>query len=97
MAERRMPLMAYSPVEQGRLPRGGALASVAEKHGASPFQVALAWLLNRPNVIAIPKASDEAHVRANRAALDLALDADDLGLIDAEFPPPRRKRPLDML
>jgi diketogulonate reductase-like aldo/keto reductase len=97
MAERHMPLMAYSPVEQGRLPLTGALASIAQKHGATPFQIALAWLLHKPGVMPIPKASTEAHVRANRAALDLALDADDLALIDAEFPPPQRKRPLEML
>jgi diketogulonate reductase-like aldo/keto reductase len=97
MAEQRMPLMAYSPAEQGRLPLKGALAAIAQKHGATPFQIALAWLLHKPGVIAIPKASTEAHVRANRAALVLALDADDLALIDAEFPPPKRKRPLEML
>ena len=57
MTERGMPLMAYSPIEQGRIPRRGALQKVAEKHGASAFQIALAWLLQKPGVIAIPKAS----------------------------------------
>ncbi len=97
MAERRMPLMAYSPVEQGRLPLGGALGTLARKHGATPFQIALAWLLHKDGVIAIPKAATEAHVRANRAALDVALEPEDLALVDAEFPPPTRKRPLEML
>src|SRR3712207_5246993 len=56
LAEQRVPLMAYSPVEQGRLPRSGVLQALADKHGATPFQVALAWLLRQPEVIAIPKA-----------------------------------------
>jgi diketogulonate reductase-like aldo/keto reductase len=96
-AERRVPLMAYSPVEQGRLRTGGALAEVARKHGTTPFQVALAWVMRSPDVIAIPKAADMGHVRENRAALDLALDADDLKAIDAAFKPPSRKRPLEMI
>ncbi|MEP9347681.1 aldo/keto reductase [Xanthobacter sp. KR7-225] len=92
-----IPIMAYSPIEQARLPRGGALGAVAKKHGVDPFQVALAWVMRRPDVIAIPKASRIAHVEANAAARDLALDADDLAAIDADFPPPRRKGALEML
>jgi diketogulonate reductase-like aldo/keto reductase len=94
---RGIPLMAYSPVEQGRLPRGGALDAVANRLGATPFQAALAFALRRPDVIAIPKASDADHLRENRAALDLALRPEDLAAIDAEFPPPRRKQPLEMI
>jgi diketogulonate reductase-like aldo/keto reductase len=94
---REIPLMAYSPVEQGRPPRGGALDAVAARHGATPFQVMLAFALRRPDVIAIPKASDAGHLRENRAALDLALSPDDLAAIDAAFPPPRRKQPLEMI
>ena len=97
MAERAMPLMAYSPVEQGRLPRGGALDTIARKHGVGPFQVALAWLLRQPGVIAIPKAGRAEHVRDNHRALALDLAAEDLARIDAAFPPPARKRPLEML
>jgi diketogulonate reductase-like aldo/keto reductase len=97
MAERRMPLMAYSPIEQGRLPRGGALQKIGRMHGASPFQIALAWLLQKPDVIAIPKASSPDHVRDNRRALEIRLSAEDLETIDAEFPPPGRKRPLEMI
>lgn len=97
MRKRGMPLMAYSPVEQGRLPAGGALARIAERHGATPFQVALAWLLAQPGVIAIPKAGRPGHVRDNHRALELTLDEEDLAAIDADFPPPRRKRPLEML
>ncbi len=97
LAERAMPLMAYSPVEQGRLPRGGALEAVAAKHGVGSFQVALAWLLRQPHVIAIPKAGRAEHVRDNQGALALDLDGDDLARIDAAFPPPAGKRPLEML
>jgi diketogulonate reductase-like aldo/keto reductase len=97
MAARRMPLMAYSPVEQGRLPRSGALHEIARRHGASPFQIALAWLLRRPDVIAIPKASSPDHVRDNHKALSIGLTREDLQAIDAAFPPPKRKRPLEML
>ena len=97
MAEQRMPLMAYSPVEQGRLPRSDSLQAIARKHRASPFQVALAWLLRRPDVIAIPKAGRPEHVKENCASLSIALDAEDLRRIDAEFPPPTRKRPLEMI
>ncbi|WP_262296490.1 aldo/keto reductase [Microvirga sesbaniae] len=97
MAKRRMPLMAYSPVEQGRLPRGGALQTIGQSYGASPFQIALAWLLQKPNVIAVPKASRADHVRDNHRALEIRLSPEDLEAIDAEFPPPRRKRPLEMI
>jgi diketogulonate reductase-like aldo/keto reductase len=97
MAARGMPLMAYSPIEQGRLPRSGALQAIGQKHGAGPFQIALAWLLQKPGVIAIPKASSADHVRSNHSALQIQLSPEDLQAIDAEFPPPRRKRPLEML
>lgn len=94
---RGVPLTAYSPVEQGRLLRSEALAAVAERHEATPAQAALAWMLRRPDVVAIPKAADEAHVRENRRAADLALTPEDLAEIDAAFPPPARKTPLEML
>jgi diketogulonate reductase-like aldo/keto reductase len=97
MAEHRMPLMAYSPVEQGRLPRSGALQAIGVKHRASPFQIALAWLLRQPHVIAIPKAGSANHVRDNHRALEIKLDSDDVQRIDAEFSPPGRKRPLEMI
>ena len=97
-AERGMPVMAYSPVGQGgALLRHPALKAVAARHGATPAGVALAFVLRAPGVIAIPKAADPAHVRANAAARDLALTAADLAELDAAFPPPRRKRPLAML
>ena len=97
MAEHRMPLMAYSPIEQGRLPQSGVLQSIGDKHGVSAFQIALAWLLQRPGVIAIPKASRPSHVRDNHKSLEIRLDPADLRDIDAQFPPPKRKRPLEMI
>ena len=97
LAGHGMPLMAYSPVEQGRLPKGGALAAIAERRDATSYQVALAWLLSRENVLAIPKAAGVEHVAENRAAADLVLDAEDKAALDAEFQPPVRKRPLSML
>ena len=92
-----MPVMAYSPVEQGRLARSGKLEAVAARHGATPAQVALAWAMARPGVIAIPKASRPEHVRQNIAALDLSLTPGDLAELDRVFPPPARKKPLEMI
>jgi diketogulonate reductase-like aldo/keto reductase len=97
MAAHRMPLMAYSPIEQGRLPQSDALKAIGEKHGASAFQLALAWLLQQPGVIAIPKAGRPDHVRDNQRALEITLTPEELKAIDAQFPPPRRKRPLEMI
>ena len=97
LAGRGVSVMAYSPVDQGRLRTGGVLKVVAERHGATAYQVALAWVLRRPGVIAIPKAADASHVRENRAAADLELTTDDLADIDAEFPPPARRTRLEML
>ncbi len=97
MQAQAIPVMAYSPLEQAMLPRAGALENIARKHGVSVFQVALAWVLRRPDVIAIPKASHLAHVDANAGALEIRLDADDLAAIDTAFPPPGRKRPLEMI
>jgi diketogulonate reductase-like aldo/keto reductase len=97
MDARGLPLMAYSPLEQGRLPRGGALGEIAAGRGVTPWQAALAWVLRRPGTIAIPKAAAEEHVRQNRAALELRLSEQDLARLDAQFAPPRRRRPLEML
>ncbi len=97
-AERVMPVMAYSPIGQGgALLRHRALRAVAARHGVAPAQVALAFVLARPGVIAIPKASDPAHLRANVAARDLVLTAEDLAELNAAFPPPTRKQGLEML
>jgi diketogulonate reductase-like aldo/keto reductase len=97
-AARRMPVMAYSPIGQGgALLRNRALAAVAARHGATPAQIAIAWTLRAAGVISIPKAADAAHVRENAAAAGIALTPEDLTELDAAFPPPRRKRPLEMI
>jgi diketogulonate reductase-like aldo/keto reductase len=100
--ERRIPLMAYSPLGSGgqalrRLLDNRTLLSVAERHSATPAQIALAWVLRQPDVVAIPKAGNPDHVRDNRRALDIVLDAADLSELDAAFPPPRRKTSLEMI
>ena len=96
-AERHIPLMAYSPIEQARLLEEPRLQQLAAKIGCSAAQLALAWVLSRRNVIAIPKAGQLAHVDENYAALDCPLTPDVLSELDAIFPPPRRARPLEML
>jgi len=97
MRARRMPLMAYSPLGQGALLRRKELATVASRIGATPAQVALAWLLRQRDLMVIPKAADPAHVAANRAACDLALDAAALAALDDAFPPPSGASALAML
>jgi diketogulonate reductase-like aldo/keto reductase len=94
-AERGIPIMAYSPIEQGRL--SGKLDPFATRRRISPAQIALAWLLRQERLIVIPKATNLAHVRENRAALDVELTRDDLAELDRLFPPPSQKRGLDML
>jgi diketogulonate reductase-like aldo/keto reductase len=94
---RAIPVMAYSPVEQGRILHDRTLTRVASRHGATPAQVALAWLLKQKDLMVIPKATSLAHVRENRAALDVMLTEADLAELDAGFPPPRGARPLEML
>ncbi|MFC8128783.1 aldo/keto reductase [Streptomyces sp. NPDC057302] len=95
--ERSVPVMAYSPLEQGRLLGHQALESVAAAHGSTPLQVALAWVLRHDDVIAIPKASTAAHVEENHAALELSLTDEDLKALDAAFPAPTGKEPLEIL
>ncbi|WP_260599250.1 aldo/keto reductase [Sphingomonas endolithica] len=92
-----MPAMAYSPVEQGRLVTDPTLTEIAKTIGATPAQVALAWVLHRAGMIAIPKAGTLAHVQENRAAGDLVLSSDDLSTLDAAFARPQVRRPLEML
>jgi len=91
---RRIPVMAYSPLDEGRLVRSLDLKRIAQQLGATPSQVALAWLLRQNNVIAIPKSASEAHVRENFAALDLRLGKQDLAALDHAFARPKRKLPL---
>jgi diketogulonate reductase-like aldo/keto reductase len=95
--ERGVPIMAYSPIEQGRLLRRPEVRAVAARHGATPAQAALAWVLRHDDVIAIPKAGDPRHVGENRAALDLSLTEQDLAALDRAFPPPAGSRSLEIL
>jgi len=95
--ERGLPIIAYSPIEQGRLTTHAAVEQVAARQGVTSAEVALAWVLRQPGVIAIPKAADPDHVAANRRALDLRLSADDLAELDRAFPPPSTPQPLEML
>jgi diketogulonate reductase-like aldo/keto reductase len=97
MTARGMPAMAYSPIEQGRLKQTGALTEVAARHGATAFQIALAWVLRRPGLIAIPKAGDVAHVEQNRRSAEIELTEADCAMLDRAYPPPQRKRALEML
>ncbi|BCG98233.1 aldo/keto reductase [Mesorhizobium loti] len=95
--KRGIPLMAYSPVEQGALARNTGLDAVAARHNATAAQIALAWVMHQDGIIAIPKASSQEHVRQNFAALDIKLTAGDLADLDRAFPPPTRKRGLEMI
>jgi len=95
--QHHLPIMAYSPVEQGRLLKQPALKTIAQQRNVTPAQIAVAWLLHQPDVIVIPKSSSIAHVKENRAAADLHLTADELEALDAAFPPPAKPVPLEML
>jgi diketogulonate reductase-like aldo/keto reductase len=95
--EHSIPIMVYSPIEQGRILRHPALDSVAMRNDATPAQVALAWLLRQDGLLVIPRTGMPEHVRQNRAALDLRLTMKDLAELERAFPPPTEKRPLEML
>jgi diketogulonate reductase-like aldo/keto reductase len=92
-----IPIMAYSPLAQGRLPKAAALKAVAARHQATVGQVMLAWCLRHKTVFAVPKSSRLEAVRENAAAGDLVLTQQDLAEIDRDFPPPARAKPLEML
>jgi diketogulonate reductase-like aldo/keto reductase len=96
-AQRALPVMAYSPLEQKRLLDDAGLKAIAAKHAATPAQIALAWVLRQQGVIAIPKAASAGHVRQNHLALQVQLDAGDIAVLDRAFRPPLRKMPLEML
>jgi diketogulonate reductase-like aldo/keto reductase len=94
----KIPIMAYAPVGHGRgLLNNATLKKIAKRHDATPAQIALAWVLRQPGVIAIPKASSEAHVRENAQVIEIELVKEDLAEIDRSFPPPKSKQPLAML
>jgi diketogulonate reductase-like aldo/keto reductase len=95
--QQNIPIMAYSPVEQGRLLNHRALQTLAQHHSVTSAQIAIAWLLHQPQVIVIPKSSTIAHVEQNYAALNLQLSAEDLASLDTAFPPPQQRVALQML
>ena len=90
------PLMIYSPLEQGRLPEGGALGAIAAERGVTPMQVALAWVLRHEDMFVVPKTSRIAHVDENLGALDIMLTDDELAALDTAFPPPAGDAPLEL-
>jgi diketogulonate reductase-like aldo/keto reductase len=96
-AKHHIPVMAYSPLAQGRMPKSSGLAKVAARHGATVGQVMLAWCLRHPTVFAVPKSGRAEGVRENAAAANLSLTSEDLSEIDNDFPAPRRSAPLEML
>ena len=92
-----MPLMAYSPIDQGALGADETLTAIAEPRGLTAAQVALAWISSQSGVLAIPKAGTLRHLQQNLAAGAIKLDAADRQAIEARFPPPRRKVPLALI
>jgi diketogulonate reductase-like aldo/keto reductase len=97
LRERRVPVMAYSPIEQARLLRHPGLVSFGKRHGMLPAQAALAWLVGQGDVIAIPKTVHPARLRENLAAVDMTLDSEQRAELDALFAPPHEAVALEML
>jgi diketogulonate reductase-like aldo/keto reductase len=95
--QRRIPIMAYSPIEQGRFLNHPALQNIAARHAVSPAQIALAWVIRTTKVIAIPEAGTPIHLRDNAGALKVQFTERDLEELDREFPPPNGPVPLEML
>jgi diketogulonate reductase-like aldo/keto reductase len=91
-----VPVMAYSPIEQGRLLGHPVLRTLADRHGATPAQVALAWAIHHDGITAIPEAGTPEHVRENHGAVGLEFTASDLAALDRAFPPPDGPRPLEV-
>jgi len=97
MRQHGMPLMAYSPIDQGTLAEKPFLRELGARRGVSAAQIALAWVLHQDGVFTVPKAVHAAHQRENLDALALVLTAEELAQLDRQFPAPRRKTPLSML
>ena len=95
--DRGIPVIAYSPLEQGRMLNDPVLVRIATEHGVSPAQIALAWVLRQPLVLAIPKASSPHHVNECQRALNVRLSPHDLADLDRVYPPPTHKSVLEML
>lgn len=94
--DRGIPVMAYSPVEQGRLLRNPGLRHAAKAHEVTPAQLAIGWLLAQ-QVIVIPKTTNPEHLAENRAAVGLQFSRQEAAVLGRSFPPPTRKKPLAML
>jgi diketogulonate reductase-like aldo/keto reductase len=92
-----LPIMAYSPIEQGRLVGHPVLRFIGGRHKPTSTQVALSWVISHPRVCAIPEAGTPQHVRENFGALGVVLEQDDILELDAAFPPPPRPVPLEVL
>ncbi len=92
-----LPIMAYSPIEQGRLLRHQVLQELAQRRGTTPATLAIAWLLHQDDVIVIPKSSSIEHVEQNWAALEVRLTVEELAALDVAFPPPSKRAALEML
>ena len=97
MRKRSIPLMAYSPLDQGGLVRKPALKKLADEAACTPAQLALAWLLAQPGVVTIPKSASRERVKENFGALEVKLSPKILAELDRTFPPPKGKQPLEML
>ena len=97
LREQRLALMAYSPIEQGRLLQAPKLAKFARERALTPAQAALAWLVAQEGVVAIPKTGSRARLEDNAGALGRALSPADLEALDRLFPPPRGPSPLAMI
>ena len=95
--EQDIPIMAYSPLEQGRILNHPVLRQIAETRKATPAQIAIAWVLRQPGLITIPKSSSPQRLDENIAALNLTLTSEDLQDLDQAFPPPARFTPLAVL
>jgi diketogulonate reductase-like aldo/keto reductase len=95
--QHNIPVMAYSPIEQGRLLRHPQVNEVAEGHDVTPAQVALAWVLRQDGVAAVPRSGNPEHTRENAGALELRLSEEDLSALDTAFPPPTEPQPLEIL
>lgn len=97
LREHRIPLMAYSPLEEGRLVRRRGLVEFAKRHRMTPAQVAIAWLLAQDGVIAIPKTGNRKRLEENAQALEYSLTTAQMQELDALFPPPKGPEPLEMI
>jgi diketogulonate reductase-like aldo/keto reductase len=97
LRERRVPVMAYSPLEEGRLVVRRDLVDFAKRQGMTPSQVAIGWLLAQDGVIAIPKTGKRKRLEENALALAHPLTTAQLHELNALFPPPKGPSPLEMI